>query len=78
MEIFFQATEYPCEEIVRSNGIRRLHARVTPSTLSSANVERRGLGLTKVNHNNFIDTKLECVSCLLKASPFVPNLHQFL
>lgn len=43
-----QATEYPCEEIVRSNGIRRLHTRVTPSTLSSANVERKGLGLTKV------------------------------
>ncbi|XP_055318506.1 TBC1 domain family member 13 [Sitodiplosis mosellana] len=49
ISFFQQATEFPCEEIVRSNGIRRLHTRVTPSTLSSANVERKGLGLTKIN-----------------------------
>lgn len=48
ISFFQQATEFPCDEIVKSNGARRLHTRVTPSTLSSANVERKGLGLTKV------------------------------
>lgn len=43
-----QATEFPCPEIANSGGERRLHTRVTPSVLSSANVERKGLGLTKV------------------------------
>lgn len=48
ISFFQQPTDYPCEEIATSNGARRLHTRVTPSTLSSANVERKGIGLTKV------------------------------
>lgn len=48
ISFFQQATEFPCEEIASSNGARRLHVRVTPSTLSSANVERKGVGPTKV------------------------------
>lgn len=47
MSFFQQATEHPCAAIVDGEG-RRLHARVTPSVLNSANVERKGLGLTKV------------------------------
>lgn len=48
ISFFQQATEFPCIEIANSKGERRLHRRVTPSVLSSANVERKGLGLTKV------------------------------
>lgn len=54
ISFFQQATEFPCEDIVKSNGARRLHTRVTPSTLSSANVERKGLGLTKVTDHSKI------------------------
>lgn len=50
ISFFQQATEFPCEEIAKSNGSRRLHTRVTPSTLSSANVERKGVGPTKVTN----------------------------
>lgn len=46
---FHQATEFPCEEVANSNGERRLHTRVAPSFLSSANVERKGVGLFKVS-----------------------------
>lgn len=48
ISFFQQATEYPNEEVVYSKGERRLHNRVVPSILSSANVERKGLGITKV------------------------------
>lgn len=49
ISFFQQATEYPNEEVVYSKGERRLHNRVVPSILSSANVERKGLGITKVS-----------------------------
>lgn len=47
MSFFQQPTEHPCRTIVDGDG-RRLHARVQPSVLNSANVERKGLGQTKV------------------------------
>lgn len=49
ISFFQQPTEYPCEIVVHSKGERRLHQRVVPSVLSSANVERKGLGITKIN-----------------------------
>lgn len=53
ISFFQQPTEYPCEIVVHSKGEqgRRLHERVVPSVLSSANVERKGLGVTKVSLN---------------------------
>lgn len=49
ISFFQQSTEYPCTLIAGGDGDeRRLHSRVTPSVLNSANVERKGLGLTKV------------------------------
>lgn len=48
ISFFQQATDFPCEDVVFSHGERRLHSRVAPSILSSANVERKGLGVTKV------------------------------
>ncbi|KRG05801.1 TBC1 domain family member 13 isoform X2 [Drosophila mojavensis] len=49
ISFFQQPTDYPCEIVVHSKGEqgRRLHERVVPSVLSSANVERKGLGVTK-------------------------------
>ncbi|XP_023033207.1 TBC1 domain family member 13 isoform X2 [Drosophila willistoni] len=49
ISFFQQPTEYPCDIVVHSEGEqgRRLHERVVPSVLSSANVERKGLGMTK-------------------------------
>ncbi|XP_017300219.1 TBC1 domain family member 13 [Diaphorina citri] len=49
ISFFQQAAEYPCKAVVTSGGRKRLHRRVTHSTLSSANVQRRGLGVTKVS-----------------------------
>ncbi|XP_065361098.1 TBC1 domain family member 13 [Calliphora vicina] len=49
ISFFQQPTEYPCDIVVHSKGERRLHQRVVPSVLSSANVERKGLGVTKIN-----------------------------
>ncbi|XP_036341724.1 TBC1 domain family member 13-like isoform X2 [Rhagoletis pomonella] len=49
ISFFQQATEYPCDIVVHSKGERRLHQRVVPTVLSSANVERKGLGMTKIN-----------------------------
>jgi len=49
ISFFQQPTEYPCDIVVNSNNERRLHKRVAPSQLSSANVERKGLGMTKIN-----------------------------
>nr|XP_014087184.1 TBC1 domain family member 13 isoform X2 [Bactrocera oleae] len=49
ISFFQQATEYPCDIVVHSKGERRLHQRVVPTMLSSANVERKGLGITKIN-----------------------------
>lgn len=47
---FFQMpTAYPCKLVVDSDTEIRLHHRVAPSVLSSANVERKGLGMKKVN-----------------------------
>lgn len=49
ISFFQQATEFPCAQITGAGGEeRRLHARVTPSVLNSANVERKGLGQMKV------------------------------
>ncbi|XP_033149770.1 TBC1 domain family member 13 [Drosophila busckii] len=51
ISFFQQPTDYPCDIVVHSKGEqgRRLHERVVPSVLSSANVERKGLGVTKIN-----------------------------
>lgn len=46
---FQQTTEYPCQVVVNSTNERRLYKRVNASTLSSANVERKGLGMTTIN-----------------------------
>ncbi|XP_017042650.1 TBC1 domain family member 13 isoform X1 [Drosophila ficusphila] len=53
ISFFQQPTEYPCEIVVHSKGEhgRRLHERVVPAVLSSANVERKGLGMTKQQIN---------------------------
>lgn len=48
ISFFQQPTEFPSQLVVTSNNERRLHKRVAPSQLSSANVERKGLGPTKV------------------------------
>ncbi|XP_023952164.2 TBC1 domain family member 13 [Bicyclus anynana] len=48
---FFQsATEFPCFEIVNSNGVKRLHKRVEQSMLSYSTLERRGLGVSKLSN----------------------------
>ncbi|KAH8239889.1 hypothetical protein KR032_009058, partial [Drosophila birchii] len=51
ISFFQQPTDYPCDIVVHSRGEhgRRLHERVVPAVLSSANVERKGLGMTKIN-----------------------------
>ncbi|CAH0401903.1 unnamed protein product [Chilo suppressalis] len=47
---FFQsATEFPCEKVVNSNGMKRLHKRVEQSVLKYATLERRGLGVAKLS-----------------------------
>lgn len=52
---FFQAPcRYPCDIVVNSDIEIRLHHRVAPSTLSSANVERKGVGIKKVGNNNLL------------------------
>lgn len=48
ISFFQQPTEYPCSQIVNSNDVKRLHTRVQRSVLKCANVERKGLGITKV------------------------------
>ncbi|KAL1501348.1 hypothetical protein ABEB36_006683 [Hypothenemus hampei] len=48
ISFFQQPTEFPCEEIVNSNNVKRLHTRVQRRVLNCANVERRGLGITKI------------------------------
>lgn len=50
ISFFQQPTEFPCDIVVYSKGERRLHQRVVPPILKSANVERKGLGITKVRH----------------------------
>ncbi|XP_025996040.1 TBC1 domain family member 13 isoform X1 [Solenopsis invicta] len=47
ISFFQQGTDYPCEKIVNANGQQRLHHRVQHTVLKSANVERKGLGVTK-------------------------------
>ncbi|XP_045785014.1 TBC1 domain family member 13 [Maniola jurtina] len=48
---FFQsATEFPCSEIVNSNGVKRLHKRVEQSVLEYSTLERRGLGVAKLSN----------------------------
>ncbi|KAJ0183732.1 hypothetical protein K1T71_000155 [Dendrolimus kikuchii] len=48
---FFQtATEFPCEEIINSNGVKRLHKRVEQSVLKFSTLERRGLGVAKLSN----------------------------
>lgn len=48
ISFFQQPSEFPCREIVNSNDIKRLHTRVERRVLRCANVERKGLGITKV------------------------------
>lgn len=51
ISFFQQATEFPCDAVVNSGGSKRLHRRVEHSVLKSANVERKGLGVTRVSWN---------------------------
>ncbi|XP_046386543.1 TBC1 domain family member 13 isoform X2 [Ischnura elegans] len=48
ISFFQQATDFPCHEVVQSSGIKRLHKRVQHTILKSANVERKGIGVTKI------------------------------
>ncbi|KAK0180939.1 hypothetical protein PV327_003268 [Microctonus hyperodae] len=48
VSFFQQGTDYPCKAIVDVNGPKRLHCRVQHTVLRSANVERKGLGVTKI------------------------------
>nr|CAD7449067.1 unnamed protein product [Timema bartmani] len=48
ISFFQQATEFPCQAVVHSSGVKRLHTRVQHTVLKSANVERKGLGITKI------------------------------
>lgn len=50
ISFFQQGTDYPCQKIVNANGQQRLHHRVQHTVLKSANVERKGLGVTKVKN----------------------------
>lgn len=46
---FFQsATDYPCQEVVNSNGVKRLHKRVERSFLKYSNLEYKGIGVAKL------------------------------
>ncbi|XP_015596407.1 TBC1 domain family member 13 isoform X1 [Cephus cinctus] len=47
ISFFQQGTDYPCKAIVNVSGSKRLHRRVQHTVLRSANVERKGLGITK-------------------------------
>jgi hypothetical protein len=49
ISFFQQATDFPCQQVVHSRGVKRLHRRVQHTVLKSANVERKGLGVTKVS-----------------------------
>lgn len=63
ISFFQQATSYPCPSIVNGGREARLHSRVKPVILSSANVERRGLEVTKVSLLLFFfnsDNKSDC------------------
>lgn len=53
ISFFQQPTEFPCTKIVDSEEEIRLHKRVQRCILKSANVERKGLGITKVNFSFF-------------------------
>ncbi|XP_018323031.1 TBC1 domain family member 13 isoform X2 [Agrilus planipennis] len=48
ISFFQQPTDFPCSQIVNSMDAKRLHRRVEFSVLKSANVERKGLGITKI------------------------------
>ncbi|XP_049805355.1 TBC1 domain family member 13 isoform X1 [Schistocerca nitens] len=48
ISFFQQATDFPCQQVVHSKGVKRLHRRVQHTVLKSANVERKGLGITKI------------------------------
>jgi hypothetical protein len=49
ISFFQEPTKFPCGIVANSDSDIRLHSRVAPSVLSSANVERKGLGVTKVS-----------------------------
>ncbi|XP_026333064.1 TBC1 domain family member 13 [Hyposmocoma kahamanoa] len=58
---FFQsATEFPCEEVVNSNGVKRLHRRVETSVLKYSTLERRGLGVAKLSNEIRRSDSLSC------------------
>lgn len=50
ISFFQEPCKYPNELIVNCESDIRLHHRVAPSVLSSANVERKGLGIKKVRY----------------------------
>lgn len=54
ISFFQQPTEFPCSKIVDSDDIKRLHTRVQRRVLKCANVERKGLGITKVSRHSSV------------------------
>ncbi|KAG5869507.1 hypothetical protein JTB14_008058 [Gonioctena quinquepunctata] len=48
ISFFQQPTEFPCSEIVNGDDVERLHTRVQRRFLKCADVERKGLGITKI------------------------------
>jgi len=66
ISFFQQATDFPCQQVVHSRGVKRLHRRVEHTFLKSANVERKGLGVTKVRcytQNTVVGLTLIELSC---------------
>jgi len=66
ISFFQQATDFPCQQVVHSRGVKRLHRRVEHTVLKSANVERKGLGVTKVScytQNTLVGLAVIQLSC---------------
>lgn len=72
ISFFQQGTDYPCEKIVNANGQQRLHHRVQHTVLKSANVERKGLGVTKVK--NYKRLKLSLLTLIKFINRFYLSL----
>lgn len=58
ISFFQQPSEFPCSAVVNSMDVKRLHRRVERRVLKCANVERKGLGITKVHNLNYAIKKM--------------------
>lgn len=59
ISFFQEPCKYPNEMVVNCESDIRLHHRVAPSVLSSANVERKGLGMKKVRATFFTSESID-------------------